>query len=58
MTANGVDQKYIQEMGGWSNTSVMNSVYKQTSEDLKASINAAVDNIFLGIMQPDATEKD
>ncbi len=56
LTANGVDQKYIQEMGGWSNTTVMNSVYKQTSDVLKASINVAVDNIFLGIMQPDATE--
>lgn len=55
LTANGVDQKYIQEMGGWSNSTVMNSVYKQTSDTLKQSINAAVDGIFLGLMQPNAT---
>lgn len=56
LTANGVDQKYIQEMGGWSNSTVMNSVYKQTSDTLKQSISAAVDGIFLSLMQPNATK--
>ena len=56
LTAKGVDQKYIQEMGGWSNTSVMNSVYKQTSDHVKQKISAEVDDIFANIVQPKEDE--
>ena len=55
LKANGVDDKYIQEMGGWANNSVMNAVYAQTSTEVKKQISQTVDAVFLGIVQHNAT---
>ena len=51
LAAHGVDGKYIQEMGGWSNDGVLNAVYKQTNEDVMRKISKGVDDVFLGILQ-------
>lgn len=51
----GVDEKYIQEMGGWSSGGVMNSIYKQTSIERKKDIAKIAEGIFNGIMQHNAT---
>ncbi len=54
----GVDKKYIKEMGGWSSENgVMEIRYQQTSQRIKDQINSVVDNVFLGILQHDATRK-
>lgn len=52
LTEQGVDQKYIQEMGGWSTSQVMNQIYKQTSPALKNEINEKLQNVFMGILEP------
>ena len=53
LAAQGVDKKYIQEMGGGSSENgVMEQRYQQTSDLLKSQINAAVDGVFLSIVQP------
>lgn len=56
LTAQGVDKKYIQEMGGWATDNVMNQIYKQTSPSLKQEINRQLDQVFTGIL-PENTEK-
>lgn len=52
----GVDAKYIQEMGGWSSPRVVNAVYKQTSLEAKKRIAENAESIFLSIMQQNATD--
>lgn len=56
LAENGVDGKYIQEMGGWScENGVMNSVYKQTSFERKREAAKQAENVFLELMQHSAT---
>ena len=56
LAAQGIDPKYVQEMGGWnSTTGVMETVYKQTSGGMKEQISQAVDHVFMTILQPSAT---
>lgn len=50
LTAQGVDKKYIQEMGGWATDNVMNQIYKQTSPALKEEISKQLDQVFSGIL--------
>lgn len=51
LTAQGVDKKYIQEMGGWATDNVMNQIYKQTSPNLKKEINDRIETVFTGILK-------
>lgn len=51
LTAHGVDKKYVQEMGGWSSDHIMNTVYKQTSIDVKRDISRVVNDFFSNLQQ-------
>lgn len=55
LAANGIDPKWIQEQGGWSNQVIMNGVYRQSDPTISAAISARVNDIFEGIVNTDAT---
>lgn len=50
LAAHGIDPKWIQEQGGWSNQVIMNGVYRQSDPTTSAAISARVNGIFEGIV--------
>ncbi|SDB11298.1 Phage integrase family protein [Ruminococcaceae bacterium FB2012] len=47
----GVDDDYIQKMGGWSSNNVLKSVYTHTSAPLEQQFQKLIDDYYLGLIK-------
>lgn len=52
----GVDEKYIQHIGGWASDAVMKRVYMQLNARTLQSKSATANSIFESLLQPFATD--
>lgn len=47
----GIDDDYIQKLGGWSNPYIMKSVYTQTNEDKEKEFQQKIDDYYINIIK-------
>ena len=55
---NGLQDEYLQAIGGWESPRIMNEVYKQQAEAENRKRSARVDEVFMSILQHVATLAD
>lgn len=52
----GIQDEYLQAIGGWESPHIMNAVYKQRAEEENRRRSQRVDEVFMSILQPNATK--
>ena len=54
----GLQDEYLQAIGGWESPRIMNEVYKQQAEAENRRRSVRADEVFMSIMQHDATREN